>query len=69
MIADVEGVGLPQLDPAALVTGSRRILAAEGVVISDEIVLEMASNCQGSWRSFLRELEAVVEGIRAKKAA
>ena len=64
-----EVVELPQLDPAALFAGSQRILAAEGVEISDEIVLEMASNCQGSWRSFLRELEAVVEGIRAKKAA
>ena len=62
-------VELPALDPSALVAGSQRILAAENVTISDKSVLDMASNSQGDWRSFLCELEAVVEGIREKKVA
>jgi replication factor C subunit 3/5 len=62
-------VELPALDPSALVAGSQRILAAENVIISDKSVLDMASNSQGDWRSFLCELEAVVEGIREKRVA
>ena len=62
-------VELPQLAPNVLLAASQRILGSEGISISDRIVLQLASSSNGSWRALLRELEAVVEGARAKKGS
>jgi replication-associated recombination protein RarA len=62
-------VEMPSLDPQVLLAASQRILSSEGVVIPDKIVLQLASSCNGDWRSLLRELEDVVEDTFAKKVA
>lgn len=54
------------LEPAAMLAASQKILAAEGVSISDEVVLNLISTSQGNWRSLLRKLEDVVHGIQEK---
>ena len=60
-------VKMPTLDPQVLLAASKRILSSEGISISDEIVLKLASSCNGSWRKLLRELEDVVEDTFAKQ--
>lgn len=62
-------IEMPSLQPDALLNASQKILRAEGVTIRDEVVLDLVSSSCGNWRSLLRLLQDVVEGIQQKSAA
>jgi len=61
-----ELVEMPALSTLALLPLCQRILKNEGVVLSDDKVELLISSENGDLRRVLRQLESLVEGVKAK---